>query len=343
MSSIAIREAITEDSPALIDLERLSPEVGRAAVRMDMRVDHFALAARYPDSRGYVAVARDNSTIIGTIFSSTSPTQINGRVVPATYLFSLRVHPEHRRQGIATSLIDYACERASVEAGARTFWAAIIEGNDASLRTFERADFARLRDLSAKVIFGGLALPRRLPKLSTRSASLKDLPALADAFNRYYSGHNFWRPKAPERLRAELELPFHSLNDVVIAFKEDETVLAAASAMVMNRLARLQLVGLGFLPERANRLVAPLSRLSPISTILIRNCVFPPDRPDIGAALIQALHRRYFPSSWTAIATADSLDPAWRALRHLMGITGRVHLVARSDEPIDQGRPSHLS
>jgi L-amino acid N-acyltransferase YncA len=335
-----IRQATTKDSAALIELERLSPEMGRAAIRLNMRVNHFALAARYPDAKGYVALSEDGSAIVGMLFSSTAPAQINGRIMPVTYLFSLRVHPYYRHGGIASSLLDHACERASIETGARVFWGAIIEGNEASLRTLQHVGFVRLRDLTAKAVFGGLTFPRRFPDISIRSALPEDLPALAEVLNRQYTQHNFWRPRTPEQLHAELEMPLHSLEDTVVAVKPDGTVLGAASALAMHRLARLNLVGFRFLPRQANRLIAPLTELTPMNAVLVRNYACPLDRPEVGARLIQALHRQYLPRSPVAVVTVDPSDPSRRALQGLPGVTGRVHLVVKSDEPIDPSRPS---
>ncbi|MBI2953408.1 MAG: GNAT family N-acetyltransferase [Chloroflexi bacterium] len=359
-----IREARPEDAPALIELERLCPEMGRAAVRIDLRVDHFGLASRYPGSRGYVALADDGSAIIGTVFSSVAPTQLNGRLLPAAYLFSLRVHPSYRRRGVASTLIAHACERALVEVGALTAWAAIVEGNDASLQTAERSGFVRIRDLRAKILLGGLACPdtlsilgrigacpdtlpiiRRIgawPHLATRPASLSDLPALADASNRFHARHNFWRPKTSQRLQTELETLRRSPRDIEVALTTEGTALAAASALEVARIARLRLVGLRGLPNLVNRLLSPLFGLFPLNALLVHHYFSPPDQPAVGAALIQALHRRYLPPSWAAIIVVDPLDPVSNALDLLWGISGRVHLVVKGDESIDRSRPSYL-
>jgi len=333
-----IREARPADGPALRALERLSPEMGRAAVRLDLRANHCALAARYPDAKGYVAL--DAGAVIGVLFSSVAPTQLDGQLLPAAYLFGLRVHPAHRRHGVASALIAHACERAAVEADAHTAWAGVIEGNEASLRTVDRAGFVPLRDLRAKILFAGLAAPRRLPRLAARPATAADLPTLAAALNRQYAGHNFWRPQTPAQLGAALQAMGHSLHDTGLALSPDGTVLAAASAFELARLARLRLLRLRALPDRANRLLAPLFALLPLNVLLLHHLVCSPDQPALAASLVRALHRRYLPRSWTALAIADPLDPVWPGLDWLWGITGRVHLVAKSDQPLDQARPA---
>lgn len=336
-----IREAQPEDRRALVELERLCPEMGAATIQIEALGNIAGPITRFPGSRGYVALAEDGSTIIGTVFSSVAPTQLNGKLLLAAYLFSLRVHPAYRRRGVASALVSHACERAADEAGVRAAWAAIIEGNEASLRTFDRVGFVRLRDLRARIVFMGLAWPYRLPRLHTRLASSSDLPSVADALNRFYASYNFWRPKTPDQLETELEGLGHSPGDIEVALAKDGTVLAAASALEVPRIARLRLLGLRALPDLANRLLRPLFGLLPINTLLVRQYAFPAAEPAIGVALIRALHRRYLPRTWAATVAADPLDPIWEGLDRLWGITGRVHLVVKSDEPVDQSRPSY--
>lgn len=339
-TALAIREALPEDVPALVELERLSPEEGQVALRIEIRADNLDLFARYPGAKGYLALDGGNSEIVGTVFASSAPTQLNGRLVPATYLFGLRVHPAHRRRGVASALIAHACERAWMETGVRAVWAAVVDGNTASLRTFDRAGFHRLRDMRVKI------LPPLLPQLripsraATRPASRADLPALAEALNRLHAGHNFWRPKSADGLWAEFDLLRHSPHDFEIAMGEDGTVLAAAGGLDLARVARLRLLDFRLLPGRVNRLLAPLFGLIPLNLLLIRYFVSSPDRAHAGSAVLRQLARRSSPSPWVAVV-ADPLDPIWGGVG-VWGITGRVHLVVRSEEPIDQSRPSYI-
>ncbi len=337
-----IREAHPDDAPALVELERLSPEVGRITFRIDVQANGWQILARFPGARGYVVLDEGTSAIIGMIFSSSGPTQLNGRLVPAVYLFGLRVHPGHRRRGVASALIAHACERAWAETGARTAWAAIIEGNTASLRTVHRASFVRLRDLRAKVLLPGFGWPVWRPHVATRSASAADLPALAEALNRFYAGHNFWRPRTAQDLQAELDALRHAAPDCELALAENGTVLAAACGLELARVARLRLLGIRPLPGPAARLLVPLFGLIPLNPILVRHCAFPADQPAASVAVLHGLCRRYLPRSWAPIVTADPLDPLWEAVDSIRGVAGRVHLVVRTEGPVDETRPSHI-
>lgn len=337
-----LREARPEDAPALVELERLSPEVGRITFRIDLQPNDWQILARFPGARGHVALDEGTSAIIGMIFASSAPTQLNGKLVPAVYIFGLRVHPGHRRRGVASALIAHACERARAETGARTAWAAIVEGNTASLRTFHRAGFLRLRDLRAKVLLPGLGWPARRPLVATRPAIAADLPALAEVLNRFCAGHNFWRPKTAAGLRAEFDALRHAAPDCQLALAEDGAVLAATCGLELSRVARLRLLGIRPFPGLATHLLAPLLGLIPLNPVLVRYCAFPTDQPATAVAVLHGLHRRYLPSSWATIVTADPLDPVWQAVDSIWGVAGRVHLVVRTEEPVDQARPSYI-
>lgn len=112
----------------------------------------------------------------------------------------------------------------------------------------------------------------------------------------------------------------------------------------MARIARLRLLSLSLraLPNMANRLLSPLFGLFPLNTLLVHHYFSPADQPAVGAALIRALYRRYLPRSGAAIIVADPLDPISKGLDLLWGLTGLVHLVVRSEQTVDQSRPSYL-
>lgn len=140
----------------------------------------------------------------------------------------------------------------------------------------------------------------------------------------------------------ELEALRHSLRDAEVAFAADGTKLASASALKLARVAHLRLLSIGALPNIANRLLSPLFGLFPFNALLVHHFSSPPDQPVVGTAFIRALHRRYLPRSWAAISVADPLDPVSKGLDLLWGATGRIHLVVKGDEAVDQSCPSYL-
>ena len=340
---VAVREALFGDIPALAALEQASPETGPVAIEVRPRVDHFRLAARYPGVRGYVATAPDGPGIVGMLFASVAPTRLDGELVPGAYLFDLRVHPRHRRRGVASALIGHAWERARAEAGVVVAWAAALAGNVASRRTFRRAGFDQERQLRVRMVAPGLSAGRPAVGLAYRPAAAKDLPSLAEALNTHHAGHQLWRPVTGARLADELAVLHHAPEDVMLALGPDGGLVGAAGAFDIGRVAHLRLLGLRALPGGANWLLARLFRRVPLRPLLVRPALLPADGATATAELLRALHRRS-PRTPPALAvTIDPLDPAWPSLARLFGVSAGIHLLARSDRQIDMGQPWHFS
>ncbi len=337
--TIDIRDADPIDGPALLALERISPEMGRAIVRVELGLDHFALAGRYPGPRGYVALAPDGHTIVGMLFASVAPTQLNGGCVSGAYLFSLRVHPAHRRRGIATALLTHAWERAQAEAGAEVAWGAVVPGNEASARTLQRCGFTQGRDLRVRLLLPGLLLRHGTPGLVCSRAAREDLPGLAEALNDRYVNHQFWRPQAADPLAAELAAVRHRVEDIVMVRGPEGRLFAAAVGLSLRRVMRLRLLGFRLLAGPVNRMVAPLGGLIPLRPLLVRRALLPADHPEAIAELLWALHRGSLPEAWFLAVTMDPADPAWPSIARMPGWTVRLRLFAKSERPIETARP----
>lgn len=338
-----IRDVEPGDAPALATLERAAPEGARLAVEIVPRIGHLELAARYPNIRGYVALTSDPARIVGMLFSSLAPTQLNGAVMPGAYLFGLRVHPAARRRGIASALLSHARERARAEADAELVWAGVREGNEASLRTCAAAGFTRLRDSAVRIIPPPFAPPGRARACSVRPLTPDDLPALASALNRAHAAHNFWRPSTPERLGAELTAARHGLSDVLVALDRDGAMLAAGAVLDLGRVARFRLLGHRSLPDRLSRALAPAVARLPLRPLLLRHRLLPATQPEAGLALLRSIWRQ-FGSPLSALAIPmDTRDPAWPVVARAWGLTSRLHVVARSAAPVDESRPIYLA
>jgi ribosomal protein S18 acetylase RimI-like enzyme len=338
----AIREAEPADQEELAALERAAPESGRLALQVDLGVGYLELAARYPGVRSYLALAPDTQRIVGMLFSSLAPTQLNGAVVPGTYLFSLRVHPAWRRRGIASALLAHARERARTEAGAVVAWAAIVDGNDTSLWTFASAGFEHLARIGIRI---ALPVPRwahPIRRWTAQPATRADLPALADMFNAAHAAHNFWRPCTPEGLGAELQAARHTLADVTLVRDPGGAILAAAAAFDVSRVARLRLLGLRALPGRLNRALAVVAGRLPLLPVLLRHRALPADQPDAGLVVLRSIQRQRLKPFSVLATPMDTRDPAWPLVAKRPGLTAWCHVVARSDAPVDRGRPVYV-
>jgi len=336
-----IRDVQVGDGPALAALERSSPENARLVVQISPRVDYLDLAARYPGVRGYVAVDPDTTRLVGVLFTSVAPTQLNGSVVPGAYLFSLRVHPSSRRRGIASALIEHAWQRAGAEADARVAWAGVREGNSASLLTFGTAGFSRLRDIAVRII-PPVFSPRADRPWTVRPARQADLPVLASALNRAHATHNFWRPCTPESLGAELTGAHHSLTDVPMVQGTNGAILASGAVFDLERVADLRLLGHQRLPDRLNRILARLLASLPLRPLVLRYSLLSPERAEASLALLRSVRTLHGSPLSGLVIPMDRRDSAWPLVARPWGLTTSFHVLARSAVPIDESRPSYV-
>ncbi|HXI16456.1 MAG TPA: GNAT family N-acetyltransferase [Chloroflexota bacterium] len=343
-----IRAEEAEDRESLLALERESPEQGALGVRLDLHFSHAELARRFPAVEGYVAVpaggACARASVAGVVFCSLAPTQWRGAVVPAAYLFSLRVHPEWRRRGVASALIEHAWSRA-VASGAALAWALVAGGNKASLPTFVRAGFTSLGDGRLRLVLPSLAVPP-LPRRPgghyppgtgawhMRRAEQRDLPALALALNDTHARHNLWRPCNAGELAAQLAVPGHGPAHVLLALNGDD-IAAAGAVLHTGRIARLRLLPPMSLPPLVQRIAAPLLARVPFQPRVLRHRLLPAiahggrDGQGAGQRLLTALAGSL--SCWASplLVSIDPYDPAWQLIRRVRGTSTRLHVIAR--------------
>ncbi|MFT3855773.1 MAG: GNAT family N-acetyltransferase [Ilumatobacteraceae bacterium] len=95
-----------------------------------------ALLGRDPEA---LIVARDSSTIVGTVIAGWDGWR--------AHLYRLAVHPQHRRRGIATSLLDAAEARLSALEATR-FDAMVLDGNDLGQAAWVARGYERQPDWS---------------------------------------------------------------------------------------------------------------------------------------------------------------------------------------------------
>ena len=349
---LRIRRTGPADATALLALERVAPERGALGVRWDLAVPHFELAARYPGVAGHVA--EWEGAVAGTLFSSVAPTQWAGAVVPAAYLFSLRVHPTWQRRGVATALISHAWSEARA-AGALLAWAHVGAGNDASLRTFASAGFARLRDGRLRIVLGTPRWPRRplsprgsRPALlahvhglksrpdagpwAIRPATDADLPALAALLNGAHAAHDLWRPCSAKDLAAQFAVPHHGLSDVLVAADRGGGISAVGAVLHARRLGSLRLLA----PRRgpAIAVAAPVDALLarvPLAPRVLRHRALGGPDSDAGALLLRRLASEHDHTFSPLLVPLDPIDPSWPVVAALPGASVPMHVVLKGD------------
>jgi GNAT superfamily N-acetyltransferase len=197
-----LRAIRPDDGPAIAALGEQTPETGAVSMHSEFRFDPYAtLLALRPGTTGVVAEAAGEPGIAGLGLMSFEECLFEDSIRPSAYLYSLSVHPSHRRRGLgkrlATWRIDAARDRMGEDG---VVFAGIQAENVGSLRTAEswsRQRFNRMGVVVAKV----RSSPPRIPQgLDIRPAEAGDLEQIADRRDAFHRDHNFYQPRSPEAL-----------------------------------------------------------------------------------------------------------------------------------------------
>ncbi|MBN1965395.1 MAG: GNAT family N-acetyltransferase [Anaerolineae bacterium] len=138
-----IRPYYPNDDPALMELERLSPR-GLPEPFVHYRRRFIDRAAIFADHE--MLVAENDGTVIGGVGLCVKHTHIGGQPVTLGYVFDVRTHPQMRRRGLGTALLE-AVDAYLIERGVDGAYGHIVTSNVASLRLFEKLDYQRMRQV----------------------------------------------------------------------------------------------------------------------------------------------------------------------------------------------------
>jgi GNAT superfamily N-acetyltransferase len=129
-----IRRAVPADGPAFIELVQALADFEKlpgpdAAARERLLADAFGEAAKYD-----LWVAEDGGQVVA--YAVTFPTYSTFLGRPGLWLEDLFVHPDARRRGIATAMLEHL-ERVAIERGCGRFEWTVLDWNADAQRFYE--------------------------------------------------------------------------------------------------------------------------------------------------------------------------------------------------------------
>ena len=146
-------------------------------------------------------VAEVNGKIVGLGVVGFEHAQIEGKTHPAAYLFSLVVHPDYRRQGIAGRLAEWRVNVAREQLGADAIiYANIQKGDAGSKRNAERWSNQFLEEIVSLPVKPLTRPPATHSQYVVRPAQPSGLEAIAANLNQFYAGYNFYESDNAENL-----------------------------------------------------------------------------------------------------------------------------------------------
>jgi len=199
-----LRSFTPADGPAFAELLLAAPDTGRITLTLHYLGDPYeSMRVRQGDDfLGVVAEAPGHEGLVGAGLVRFGRMQLEGRLYPYAYLNTLIVHPDFRRQGIATALVNWRVQAARERLGEdAVIWAHIQQGNIGSVRTVTKYLPQMIPDRQLGIPMTARSKPlKSKTDWQVRDASAADLPAIARRLNDFYRDYNFYEPQTSDSL-----------------------------------------------------------------------------------------------------------------------------------------------
>ncbi len=228
---VQIRPFEEGDNARLLAIEKLCPHGNeQCAVGVEKKSSITARYALYDNWNVLVAEEEEEGSEIGGWIGWTvkqSPKQKERYV----YLAEVMVHPDFRRKGVATSLVNEA-EQHAQETGSNHLYCYIYGPNDASKALFEKLGYSSMRALKscALTVYKKAAIAEHY---TIERVTKRDIPAVVRLINEYYAGYAHFAPYTPEGFVSYLNgLPGYGLEQFWVAHeKEAEGKIVACAGL----------------------------------------------------------------------------------------------------------------
>lgn len=260
-----LRPLLPSDGPAMERLEQQTPDTGAMGFYTEYHHDLYETRmALQPSLAGVVAEVADHEGLAGMALATFGECMVEDEVRPYAYFTGLSVHPDFRRQGIASALAAWRLKAARLRFGEQgIIFAGIQGGNVGSLRTAEKWSTQRM-DGRNQVVVGKMRQrpPRPMSDIMVRPVQGEELEQAVDRQNRFYAEFNLYPPKSAEKLVEWLSRqPFgHVLNSYYVAVDSRGNVLAGMGVSREGALITSHLVRVPWMMRMANlflRLLPP--------------------------------------------------------------------------------------
>jgi hypothetical protein len=268
------------------------------------------------DVVGVVAEVPGQDGIIGSGLIRFGQCQWEGELRPSALLNTLVVHPDYRRQGVASQLAKWREQLAHQQLGLDgVLWAIIQRDNTASERTAIK--WAN-QFLESRVVIIPLrmrsASPRRSRRFEVRPARPDELDTVAEQLNRYYRDYNLYPPETGDSLAAWLEgTPFDSpFRHYQIVTNKAGTILAG---MGLSENFRLRTTLITHLPAGLrilNRLFNLIPANGELREVVLSRIWVAPGQLEAARHLLETMRWEWRGRCTSLLFSADLRSPAMR-------------------------------
>jgi GNAT superfamily N-acetyltransferase len=291
---ITLRQIQSDDGPKVAALGEQTPDTGVVAFRNHFLYDPYASTmALHRNATGVVVEASDHDGIVGMGMMSTGECQYNDILRPFAYLFSLSVHPDYRRQGIASQIAAWRIDKARKMLGDdAVIFAGIQKGNEGSLRNAAKWSTQRIDGrTTAGVVKMRSSPPRLLPGLEVRPAEKNDYEEIVHKQQDFYRDFNLYPPRDAETLYEwHSAAPFgFALREYYVVVDQEGNILAGLSATEEGKVTTGHVVRLSWPLRIVNLLVRMIPAIGVTKRIHLKDVWFAPEKLEVGKYLWESM------------------------------------------------------
>jgi GNAT superfamily N-acetyltransferase len=337
-----VRDATPADNEALVRLAAQCPMAGDVSLCIDRRPDFFALS-RLAGDPWRVGVIDGDDGPVACVGVARRRVYVDGRPADVAYVGDLKVHPAHRRRGLARALAGWAGATAGDLTGPGGLaLGTVLAGNAAAERLLRQLAPDACRTATVRSYSIQLLWRRRPPRggLDVRLATLDDEPSMRALWQRLAAARRF-APVCDS-------FPLRTV-DYLVAHRQDGRLAGFLGLWDQHGIKQLRVTGYSprlAIARTAFNAVAPLTRAPrlppPGGQLRYRTVVNPcaPDPATLRALLHHAHDRLRGDYSFVTIGL-DTRDPLTAALRGMLAQPTDVALVVRGGPGVPD-RPVHF-
>ena len=318
-SPFSLRQLDPQDGPAYAEVLSASPDTGSIGSAVRFEIDPYqALMALQKDTVGVVAETPGHNGFVGSGLIRFGQCQWEGELRTSALLNTLVVHPDYRRQGVASQLAKWRVELARQRQGdGGVIWAIIQRNNTGSEQTATR--WAN-QFLENRVVIVPLRMrsraPRRSRHLNVRPAQPEELDKIAEHLNRFYRDYNLYPPETGNSLAAWLDLtPFDTpFRNYQIVTDKAGSILAGMGLSENYRLRTALITHLPVGLRILNRFFNVIPPSGELQEVVLSRIWYVPGQMEAAKQLLETMRWVWRTRCTSLIFSADVRGPLVRLL-----------------------------